>query len=52
MILEEDELSDSAKENSICCDTCSTWWYLPCAGLTMSTADALVFLGLLELPGR
>ena len=41
VILEEDEIGDSAKENSICCDTCSTWWHLPCADLTMSTADAL-----------
>ena len=31
----------TAKENSISCDTCSTWWHLPCADLTMSTADAL-----------
>ena len=41
VILEEDEIGDSAKENSICCDTCGTWWHLPCADLTMSTADAL-----------
>ena len=41
VILEEDEIGDSAKENSICCDTCNTWWHLPCADLTMSTADAL-----------
>ena len=41
VILEEDEIGDSAKENSICCDTCSTWWHLPCTDLTMSTADAL-----------
>ena len=31
----------TAKENSICCDTCSTWWHLPCADLTMTTADVL-----------
>ena len=41
VILEADEISDSAKESSICCDTCGTWWHLPCADLTMSTADAL-----------
>ncbi|KAK2552801.1 Exonuclease [Acropora cervicornis] len=41
VILEADEISDSAKENSICCDTCGTWWHMPCADLTMSTADAL-----------
>ena len=41
VILEADEISDSAKENSICCDTCGTWWHLPCADVTMSTADAL-----------
>lgn len=41
VILEEDEISKSEKENSICCDTCSTWWHLPCADLTISTADAL-----------
>ena len=41
VILEEDEISNSEKENSICCDTCSTWWHLPCADLTISTADAL-----------
>jgi len=41
VILEEEEISDSAKENSICRDTCSTRWHLPCADLTMSTADAL-----------
>ena len=43
MILEEDEISNSAKENSICRGTCSTWWHLPCADLTISTADALDF---------
>ena len=41
VILEEDEISDSAKENSTCCDTCSTWWHFPCADLNISTADAL-----------
>ena len=41
VILEEDEISDSAKENSIFCDSCSTWWHLPCADLTMSAANAL-----------
>lgn len=40
-LLEADEIGDSAKENSICCDTCGTWWHLPCADLSMSTADAL-----------
>ena len=41
VILKEDEIGDSTKENSICCDTCGTWWHLPRADLTMSTADAL-----------
>ena len=41
VILEEDEISDSANENSICCDSCGTWWHLPCADLTMNVADAL-----------
>ena len=41
VILEEDEISNSEKENSICCDTCSTWWHLQCADLTMSIADSL-----------
>ena len=41
VILETDEISDSAKENSISCDTCVTWWHLQCADLTISTADAL-----------
>ena len=30
-----------AKENSICCDTCSTWWHFPGADLTIGTADAM-----------
>ena len=41
VVLEEDEIGDSTKENSICCDACGTWWHLPRADLTMSTADAL-----------
>ena len=41
VILEEDEISDSEKENSICCDSCTTWWHLPCADLTMHLADEL-----------
>ena len=42
MILEEDEISVSATENSVCCDSCSTWWQcLPCADLTMNAANAL-----------
>ena len=41
VILEEDEISDSGNENSICCDSCGTWWHLPCADLTMNVADAL-----------
>ena len=41
VILEEDEISDSANENSVCCDSCGTWWHLPCADLTMNAADAL-----------
>ena len=39
--LEEDEISDSKKEDSTCCDSCSTWWHLPCADLTMHLADEL-----------
>ena len=38
--MEEDEISDFAKENSISCDSCRTWWHLPCADLTMNAADA------------
>ena len=41
VILEEDEISVSATENSVCCDSCSTWWHLPCADLTMNAANAL-----------
>ena len=41
VILEEDEISYSVKENNICCNTCSIWWHLSCADHTMSTADAL-----------
>ena len=41
VILEEDEISSSAKENSICCYTCSTWCHLQCADLTMTIADSL-----------
>lgn len=39
--LEEDEISDFKKEDSTCCDSCSTWWHLPCADLTMHPADEL-----------
>lgn len=39
--LEEDEISDSKKEDSTCCDSCSTWWHLLCADLTMHPADEL-----------
>ncbi|CAH3115328.1 unnamed protein product, partial [Porites lobata] len=41
VILESDEISDSANENSVCCDRCSTWWHLPCAELSVNSADAL-----------
>ena len=34
VILEEAEINNAATENSISCDACSTWWHLPCAGLT------------------
>lgn len=29
VIMEEPEITDMSVENSICCDTCSTWWHLP-----------------------
>ncbi|XP_044181445.1 uncharacterized protein LOC122962426 [Acropora millepora] len=28
-------------ENSVCCDTCSTWWHLPCANLLEDAAESL-----------
>ena len=41
VILEADEISDLSNENSVCCDSCSTWWHLPCAKLTVHVADTL-----------
>ena len=41
IILEEPEINDASAENSICCDICSTWWHLPCAGIEEDEADAL-----------
>ena len=41
VILEEPEITDVSTENSICCDTCNTWWHLPCADLSPDVADSL-----------
>lgn len=41
IILEEPEINNPEAENSICCDTCSTWWHLPCTGLSEEAADSL-----------
>ncbi len=35
VILEEAEINKKSEEKSILCDSCGTWWYLPCAGLTL-----------------
>ena len=41
VILEEPEISEPAKENSACCDSCNTWWHLPCAGQTQNTVASM-----------
>lgn len=41
IILEENEMNNPATENSVCCDTCNTWWHLPCAGLSEEVADSI-----------
>ena len=41
VILGEPEITDMSVENSICCDTCSTWWHLPCANLSQDVAESL-----------
>ena len=41
VILEEPEITDMSVENSVCCDTCSTWWHLPCANLLEDAAESL-----------
>ena len=41
VILEEKEISNPSKENSICCDSCNTWWHLPCAALTEHCVESL-----------
>ena len=41
VILDLAELNVTATERSICCDTCKTWWHLPCAGLTEVCAESL-----------
>ena len=40
VILEEAEINIPAKENSVCCDQCGSWWHLPCAGLDESCIDS------------
>ena len=41
VILEEPEIIDMSVESSVCCDTCSTWWHLPCANLLEDAAESL-----------
>lgn len=43
VILEEDEISDFVKENSIFCDSCSIWWQLLCVDFIMSVVNVLDF---------
>lgn len=43
VILEEDEISNFEKENSVCCDICSIWWYLLCVDFIISIVDVLDF---------
>jgi len=31
-ILEESEMNNPESENSVCCDSCSLWWHIDCAG--------------------
>lgn len=39
--MEEAEINSAETENSIHYDSCSTWWHLPCAELTVHCAESL-----------
>ena len=41
VILEKPEISEPAKENSDCCDSCNTWWHLPCASQRQNTVASM-----------
>lgn len=38
-ILEESEINNPDKENSVCCDSCNLWWHLTCAESPVITSE-------------